>query len=250
VHGSAEDHRVFDPVLPHLPTDHGAAVLDRRGHGASGDEGAYAIDREAEDIAALIAGIGRPVTLVGCGYGALCALEAARIGGDIVHLILFEPPIERRANSREADIASEIARLAAVGEGGMAAELHLRLMARADEETVQHLKADPSGWRAFVRAMPVLARELVTVHADYRFEAARFATLDLAVTLLIGRDTDPLHLASGQLLAAATPRAVIRWMPGADHAIVRTDPSLFARHLVRAIDSHRDVARPPVGGLP
>ncbi|MEQ9811164.1 MAG: alpha/beta hydrolase [Azospirillaceae bacterium] len=250
VHGSAEDHRVFDPILTPLGARHRVFAIDRRGHGASGDEGAYALDREAEDIAAAIARIERPVTLVGCGYGALCALETARIGDGIDHLILFEPPIERRADAREADIAGEVARLAAIGQGEMAAELHLRLMAKADDETVDRLKADAAGWPAFVRAMPVLAREFVTVHGDYRFEAQRFAALDLWITLLIGRETDPLHLASGQVLAAAAPSAIVRWIPGADHAVVRDDPALFAQHLIRAIESYRDVARPTISGLP
>jgi pimeloyl-ACP methyl ester carboxylesterase len=52
-------------------------AVDRRGRGQSGDSPVYSIEREYEDIAAVVESIREPVNLLGHSYGALCSLEAA-----------------------------------------------------------------------------------------------------------------------------------------------------------------------------
>jgi pimeloyl-ACP methyl ester carboxylesterase len=53
----------------------------------------YAIERESEDVAAIVDGIGGPVDVVGHSYGALCSLEAARLTKHLRRLVLYEPPV-------------------------------------------------------------------------------------------------------------------------------------------------------------
>lgn len=64
--------------------------MDRRGRGESGDGPAYSLDREAEDVAALVDSIGQPVNVLGHSYGALCAIKAALLTNNIRRLILYE----------------------------------------------------------------------------------------------------------------------------------------------------------------
>src|SRR5712692_2003132 len=66
-------------------------TLDRRGRGASGDATAYALERECEDIAAVIDAIGGAVHVLGHSFGGLCALEAALLTPHLGRLILYEP---------------------------------------------------------------------------------------------------------------------------------------------------------------
>jgi len=56
---------------------HRTLAVDRRGRGASGDSEAYAIEREYEDVAAVVDSIGESANLLGHSYGAACALGVA-----------------------------------------------------------------------------------------------------------------------------------------------------------------------------
>lgn len=68
---------------------------DRRGRGESGDTAPYAVEREFEDLAAIIeqAGGGRPATVFGWSSGGLLALNAVQAGVPVARLALFEPPV-------------------------------------------------------------------------------------------------------------------------------------------------------------
>jgi pimeloyl-ACP methyl ester carboxylesterase len=80
-------------VLPALTQHFQVYAVDRRGRGASGDALVYAIEREIEDIVALVDSIGEPVNLLGHSYGGICALEAALYTQNIRKLVLYEPPV-------------------------------------------------------------------------------------------------------------------------------------------------------------
>jgi pimeloyl-ACP methyl ester carboxylesterase len=78
VHGTAADHGRWAPVLPAFEERSTVCAVDRRGRGGSGDpEEVYVIEREFEDISAVVDSLGEPTILLGHSYGALCALEAA-----------------------------------------------------------------------------------------------------------------------------------------------------------------------------
>lgn len=66
--------------------------FDRRGRGASGDTPPYAVAREIEDVAALIADAGGAAAVYGHSSGAGLALNAAAAGLPITRLVLHEPP--------------------------------------------------------------------------------------------------------------------------------------------------------------
>src|ERR671913_1467382 len=72
VHGTAADHSRWAPVLPAFEQHFSICAVDRRGRGGSGDSEDYALEREFEDIAAVVDSIGEPVFLLGHSYGALC----------------------------------------------------------------------------------------------------------------------------------------------------------------------------------
>jgi pimeloyl-ACP methyl ester carboxylesterase len=69
--------------------------FDRRGRGQSGDNASYAVDREIEDIAALIDWIGDKVVLYGHSSGAGLAAAAAAANLPVSLVVLHEPPYGR-----------------------------------------------------------------------------------------------------------------------------------------------------------
>lgn len=77
----------------HLSHEFTVLNYDRRGRGRSTDTPPYSVDREVEDIAALIEAVGGRASLFGSSSGAVLALEAAtRLGTKVDRLVLFEPP--------------------------------------------------------------------------------------------------------------------------------------------------------------
>ena len=66
---------------------------DRRGRGDSGDAKPYAIEREIEDLAAVIGAAGGRAHVWGLSSGAVLALEAAAAGLPIGKLAVQEPPL-------------------------------------------------------------------------------------------------------------------------------------------------------------
>ena len=66
---------------------------DRRGRGDSGDSGPYSIDREIEDLAAVIAAAGGHAYVWGLSSGAVLALDAAAAGVPMLRLAAQEPPL-------------------------------------------------------------------------------------------------------------------------------------------------------------
>src|SRR5678815_2782385 len=76
---------------------------DRRGRGDSGDTKPYALEREVEDIEALIDDVDGSASLYGISSGAALALEAAiKLGSKVKKLALYEAPYNDDASAKEA----------------------------------------------------------------------------------------------------------------------------------------------------
>ena len=124
---AAGGYRAFGPMpglAGLLATDFTVFTYDRRGRGESADTLPYAVEREVEDIAALIAEAGGSACLYGFSSGAMLALHAAAAGLAIPRLALFEPPISTEDDrSAESAFNTELAKLVAAGRRWDAVEL-------------------------------------------------------------------------------------------------------------------------------
>jgi alpha-beta hydrolase superfamily lysophospholipase len=94
--GGAFQHRAFDPGtvrLAEVPAEAGLSVVhyDRRGRGESGDTGPYAVERELEDLDALLDSSGGSAALYGSSSGGNLALDAAIRDAPITRLAVWEP---------------------------------------------------------------------------------------------------------------------------------------------------------------
>jgi pimeloyl-ACP methyl ester carboxylesterase len=81
------------PLAARLAPHFTVFTYDRRGRGDSGDTQPWSVEREVEDIAALVREAGEPVYLYGISSGAVLALEAADRGVPIRKLALYEAPL-------------------------------------------------------------------------------------------------------------------------------------------------------------
>ena len=87
IHGAAADHNRWAPVLPALEERFTVLAVDRRGRGQSGDATDYALEREYEDVVAVVESAGEGVSVLGHSYGGICALEAALLTDGIRNLV-------------------------------------------------------------------------------------------------------------------------------------------------------------------
>jgi pimeloyl-ACP methyl ester carboxylesterase len=93
IHGTGASSERWKPILPALEKHFSVYAVDRRGRGASGDAHTYAIQREFEDVAAVVDSIGDGVHLLGHSFGAICSLETTLLTSRLHKVILYEPPI-------------------------------------------------------------------------------------------------------------------------------------------------------------
>lgn len=114
VGGSLGDHRFYIPLAAELARQFTVYNFDRRGRGQSGDTTPYAVERELDDLAALVADAGQPVFVYGHSAGSALALRAAAAGLHIAKLVLADPPYARHSDadddkrSRQAEEAATI----------------------------------------------------------------------------------------------------------------------------------------------
>jgi pimeloyl-ACP methyl ester carboxylesterase len=107
----------FTPLAAELDTDHTVLTYDRRGRGDSSDTTPYSIEREVEDLRALLEVAGGSASVFGYSSGAILALKAAADGVAFDRLYLYEPPF-RFDQSQPAPPPDLPARLQAMFDSG------------------------------------------------------------------------------------------------------------------------------------
>jgi pimeloyl-ACP methyl ester carboxylesterase len=107
---------------------------DRRGRGRSTDTQPYAVEREVDDLAALIEEAGGSACVYAFSSGGLLALHAAMAGLPIPRMALLEPPIARNEDrSAQRRFTTELSNLLDAGQPERAAEFYLTGIGVPDE---------------------------------------------------------------------------------------------------------------------
>lgn len=92
VGGGLDDGSENAALVPELARHFTVVNYARRGRGDSGDTQPYAVEREIEDIDALISEAGGSAHLFGASSGGALALEAAAAGLAIDRIAVYEVP--------------------------------------------------------------------------------------------------------------------------------------------------------------
>ncbi|HEX2158129.1 MAG TPA: alpha/beta hydrolase [Actinomycetes bacterium] len=212
--GSYRDFRPFPPPVEALADHFTVYVYDRRGRGASTDTPPFAVEREVDDLAALIAEAGGSAFVYAFSSGGLVALHAAARGLAIPKLALFEPPIEpTETPAGETDFTAELAELVAAGRRRDAVEFFHRGIGVPDEIMAQ---MTPPVWAALEAVAP-------TFVYDCRLSDAMSLPLIRSVTtptlVLDSQGSSPSITESAATVAAALPNSTHRSLPGDWHGV-------------------------------
>ncbi len=236
VHGTSSDHTRWTKVLPALESRFSVFAVDRRGRGGSGDALDYAIEREFEDVTAVVDAIGEPVTLVGHSYGGICALEAALRTSAVRRLVLYEPPLPVGVEIYAPGFLDELQRLLDAGEREAVLTSFMTDVVRMPAEELELFRTLP-GWDARVAGAHTVVRE-TRVHDAYRFDPERWRQFAPPVLLLLGGDSPPFFARAIEVLAATLPHATLRVLPGQQHVAMVTAPALFVDELLHFVAEH------------
>jgi pimeloyl-ACP methyl ester carboxylesterase len=233
VHGAAGDRTRWSPVLPRLAERFTVYALDRRGRGLSGDApGTYAFEREIEDVAAVIDGIGERIGVLGHSYGALLALEAARVSGGIGRLVLYEPPVPAAGVAvAPLDVLERVEALVASGERDAAVAVFMEHVAGVPAHQLAALRALPA-WQGRVAVAHTLAREAQAANA-YVFDTAAFGAVRVRTLLLKGSASPPSLSGGVEPVARALPGSAVAILEGQGHVAMDTSPTLFSEEVLR-----------------
>jgi pimeloyl-ACP methyl ester carboxylesterase len=242
VHGTAADGGRWRPVLPALEERFTVHAVDRRGRGNSGEADGYAVEREFEDVAAVVDSLGGPVDLIGHSYGALVALEAVLLSENVRRLVLYDPGIEVAGQEiYPRKVIGRLDGLLAAGDRVGVVETTMREVAGLPPEAVERLRSLPE-WRSRVDAAHTIPRELRAVKA-YGFDPRRFRNLAVPALLLSGGESPAAFGEAAEAVNGALPDSRLVVMPGQGHAAMDTGTDLFTTEVIRFLGDP-EVARP------
>jgi pimeloyl-ACP methyl ester carboxylesterase len=172
---------------------------DRRGRGDSGDTPAYAVEREVEDLAALVVEAGGSAFLFGHSSGAALALEASAAGVPVRKLAVYEPPY---TEGPTAEFAAELAELVKAGRRAEATERFLALVG-TPAQVIDQMKGAPY-WSQMESFAPTLPYE-VTLCNGGAVPVDRLSKITAPTLVLAGGASPPWAAECARTVASSIP---------------------------------------------
>jgi pimeloyl-ACP methyl ester carboxylesterase len=200
-----------------------AVSYDRRGRGDSGDTLPYAVEREYEDLAAVIdaAADGGPVFAHGVSSGAALLLRAVATGAPVARMSVLEPPYRIEgappAPERYIDTLSEFV---AVDDRAGLVEYFQTQVIGLPAEMVEPMKGTPM-WRALLRLAPTLVYDgLVTGGDEQSLPVDLLAAVAIPVLAVTSTGTQlPWLSQTAEQVAGAVPDGRVARLSGGFHEV-------------------------------
>jgi uncharacterized protein YndB with AHSA1/START domain/pimeloyl-ACP methyl ester carboxylesterase len=196
-------------------------TYDRRGRGASGDTPPYAVEREVEDIEALISEAGGAVFLWGVSSGAVLALEAANRLEGIRKLAVFEAPFIVD-DSRPTTVEDWVRIRAALAAGRPSDAVHTFLKSvgmPAFLITLMRLTPVWSRLRAVAHTLPHDGDIVQNLQGGRPLPAGSWASVTMPTLVMDGGKSPAWIREANRSLASALPNAQYRTLEGQTHAV-------------------------------
>lgn len=234
IHGGMGDHTRWDVLRPYLEPHFRVHAMDRRGRGASGDNPGYALEREYEDVAAVVDAIaeesGSTVDVYCSSYGGLCAFGAATLTSNIGKLALYEAwPVQNPVPlGPPPGFLERVEKLLATGNRAAVIEESYRTLLELTDEQLAEVRSQPS-WPARVAAAHTAPREMRTFQ-ETLFDPEQAAKITVPTLLLIGSESsDVWH---PKIVRDAMPDARIAVLEGQEHIADLLAPEIVAEQLL------------------
>lgn len=216
--GASVDRMSNAGVAALLAPDFTVFNYDRRGRGASGDTPPYAVEREVEDIDAVVTAAGGSDCLYGTSSGAVLAMEAAAGELPITKLAMWEPPYFLDPNLRPPlDTVEQYNRMIAEGRRGDAVEYFMSKVVGMPAEFVDQARSQP--WWAATEALSHTLAYDATIMSDYSLPVERAGLVKAPTLVIAGGASLPFMRETAQALAETLPDGQTRTLEGQDHNV-------------------------------
>lgn len=204
-------------------------TYDRRGRGDSGDTPTYDVQREVEDLDALIGQAGGKAMVFGMSSGAVLALEATARGSAVTRLALYEPPFITDASRPPlpTDYVAHLKGLVAQGAYGDAVAYFMTAAVGMPPEAVAGMRQAPfwATMEATARTLPYDGQVMGDTMSGRPLSAERWQSVTIPVLVGSGDAGAPHMLTGARELAALAGNFSLHTFPGQEHDI---DPALLA----------------------
>lgn len=230
--GALSTRAAIQPYVPFLDGAFKVYGVDRRGRGDSGDTAPYAVEREIEDVAAIVQAAGGSAKEYGHSSGAILALEAAAAGVPISGLLAYEPPFCTPQEPGESwdQFAARVRQLAEAGNSDAAVEAFMRHTGMPFDPAVK----ESPWWPGLTDLAHTLFYDLSIVgSADIPVE--RLAKIQIPVLAVYGGNSDSWAQRSAEGVASAVQNGRTKLVPGYDH---RVAPEALAPVLLGFFGKH------------
>jgi pimeloyl-ACP methyl ester carboxylesterase len=211
--GAFSDRSSTNALAKGLGDSFTVCEYDRRGRGASGNTSPYAVEREVDDLAAVLAAVGEPAFVFGHSSGGSLALEAAAAQVPVRALVVHEPPYRGGAT---VEFAERLENLVADGRPSAATEAFLELVG-TPSAAIQQMKAGPQ-WARMEEFAPTLSYE-VRLCNDGVVPVERLAGMSIPVLALAGETSPPWAYKGARAIAEVLPNGQARVLKGQGHAV-------------------------------
>jgi len=242
--GAFNDRSATEPLARALEPRFTLLNYDRRGRGGSGDTAPYSVQREIEDIAALISAAGAPAALFGYSSGANLALQAAASGHPIAKLVLYEPPFNPDDSypTLPGDLASRLTELVAAGRRGDAVELYQITAVGMPAPVVEQMRHAP--FRPGLEAIAHTLAYDAAVVGDRSLPAGLIGSIHVPALVISGDQSPPFLQAAARAVTDALPQRRLHVLAGQGHDI---DPEATASVIADFLGTEPggSSARPP-----
>jgi len=239
----------YDARLAELLAHHFTVYnYDRRGRGESGDTHPYAVQREVEDIEALIDAAGGSSHLYGISSGAVLALEAAsKLPGKVKKLAMYEPPfiVDDSRPPVSDDYVAQLNAAIAAGRPGDAVEIFMTRAILIPAEFVAQMRNAPMSqvfgddagmkppeWADMEKVAHTLAYDgmiMGDTMSGKPLPVGRWASAAAPTLVITGGNSEPFFHNGAKALVDSLPNAQHRILEGQDHAV---SPAALAPMLI------------------
>ncbi|MFJ8539798.1 alpha/beta fold hydrolase [Streptomyces sp. NPDC093591] len=219
VSGAMSTGGTVAPLAVPLSERFRVVAYDRRGRGESGDKAPYAVEREVEDLAALIEAVGGEAALCGISSGGALVLEAAASGLPVRQVAVYEVPFAdflEGGAAQHSEYTAQLTEALAQGRRGDAVELFLRLTGMA-EQMIQGARQSPM-WAGMETIAPSLAYDNA-VMGDGLLPRARLASITVPVLSVAGGASPAWMREASRAVAETAPEGTYRSLEGQTHMV-------------------------------
>ena len=233
VPGSLSTAGDWQPVADLLAPIATTYAIDRQGRADSGSRSHHCLEREQEDLAAVLELAGPDAIVVAHSYGGLIALNTL-LDHPAAGLVLYEPPIPL-TGPVGGDAVTAFEDFVEAGNLDEAFEHGLRTFLGLPDHAIDAFRRSPL-WAPRAALTPTWGREVRAIDT-FDSDLARFSALNLPTMLLVGQHSPGPLVATSHHLARALHDAQLTELAGQAHDAYLTGTQLLVSHLSTFVDS-------------